>query len=171
MLKKPNVFVTVVLVVFLFSSVLMAEEIKPTPPTPMTRKPIVVKWTTVEGVRYYYSGIKVGDSKSLETIISPLNDPEANRLLKVSRDSNSAGVFYIVASLPLIVGGLIWTGVSYNNGVNMDTGGEVGGGVIALVGLVGDYIGVFKIVESKTSQFAAVQRYNAIIHGDDETSW
>ncbi len=146
----------------------MAQEAKP---TPAARKPIIVRWNTMKGMNYYLSGVKVNDHASLEKIILPLNDPEATRLLKLSEDSKDSGVFFLVAGLPLTLGGGIVEGVAYNHGINSDTGAEVAGGIGLIVGLVGDYVGLFKLAESQTSQFAAVQRYNLIVTGNGDLSW
>lgn len=147
------------------TSIVRAQNVTPTA-TP-ARKPIVVKYRTMEGINFYYSGLKIGDNKELAKIIQPLNDPEINRLLKLSNDDVGSGTALLIAGTPVLVGGIVWSAVSYNGGNNIDTGGEIAGGAVAVVGAVLDYVGLFKFLEFHTARFAAVQRYNAIIHGDD----
>lgn len=171
MMKKGMVF-SLALGIFFVSSMLMAASKKPKvkPAPPEIRKPIVMKWTTLEGMRYYYLGLKIDDSKSMRSIISPLNDSEANRLLKVSSDSESSGVVFLVGGGVLTLGGLIGAASGPVDGDQVNTGQAIGIG-IALLGLVGDYIGIFKLTESETAQFSAVQRYNQVVHGDTDVSW
>ncbi len=172
MFRRMIVLMPVLFVGFLFHSVCGAQAARPTAaPTPEKRKPIVCKWTTLEGMRYYYSGAKIADDKSLGNLISPLNDPEANRLMDVSSGSHTSGVVLLVGGSVCLVGGLVVAGSNYDNGSQALNSTGTSGLVIALAGLVGDYVGLFKIEESRTAQFAAVQRYNAIVHGDDETTW
>ena len=67
----------------------------------------------------------------------------------------------------MVLGGIVMAASSSNSSPNSLDSQQVTGLVIALAGLVGDYAGIFKIAESYTSKFSAVQRYNAIVHGDD----
>lgn len=143
---------------------------KDSPATP-SRKPIVCKWTTLQGMCYYYDGLKVDDDQSMKNIISPLKDPEADRLLALSSNSRTAGIGFLAGGTLFLAGGLVLALDNYDS-VNrsFNSTGAVGL-VAAAAGLIGDYIGAFKLVQSRTSRFAAVQRYNAIAHGDAPTSW
>jgi hypothetical protein len=72
-----------------------------------------------------------------------------------------------------LIGGGIIIGSDPNaqNNSNTIDGQETVGGVMSLVGLVGDLVGVFKITDSKADQFNAVQRYNAVIYKNRQTTW
>lgn len=140
------------------------------PPLPtVKRKPIVMKWETIGGIRYYFSGIQIKDHDSLVHVIEPLNDPDANQLLSDSKHSGDASVFWLVSGCAVMVGGLVLVGTDPNvtNHQNVVDGQEVAGLVICGVGLVGGYVGLFKMIDSKAEEFEAIQRYNAVIHGDD----
>ncbi|GEM_PF-2000136 len=174
MLKKTAAFFSVLILAFLLQSVGSAQTPQSaTAPQPEKRKPIVSKWTTLDGMRYYYAGVKVADDDSLKNLISPLKDPEANRLLDVSSGSHTAGVVFLVGGTACLIGGLSMAGGNYDSNSQSFNSTGTAGLVVALVGLVGDYVGVFKLEESMTSKFAAVQRYNALVRGEDEavTSW
>lgn len=133
------------------------------------RQPIVCKWTTLDGMNYYLSGDKVTDMKKLEPILSALHDPETDRLRALSNSSQHAGTVFLIGGTVLLIGGVAAVGSDPNsNGIDaQQTAGILG----VLLGLAGDYIGAFRLEESLTSKFAAVQRYNAVVHGDDLTSF
>jgi hypothetical protein len=172
MFKRTIIWMPALFAGFLFYSVGGAKTAQPTAaPTPEKRKPIVCKWNTLGGMRYYYAGLKIADGQSLKKIISPLNDPEANRLLDVSSGSHTAGVAFLIGGIPCLVGGLLTAGSNYDNTTRSLNSTGTAGLIVAAVGLVGDYIGAFKLQESKTSEFAAVQRYNVLVRGEEETSW
>lgn len=141
------------------------------PQAPLPRKPIVCKWTTLEGMRYYYDGLKIDDDQSLKNVISPLKDPEADRLLALSSSSRAAGIGFLAGGTLFLAGGLVVALDNYDSGNRSFNSTGAVGLVAAAAGLIGDYIGAFKLVQSRTSRFAAVQRYNAIVHGDLQTSW
>jgi hypothetical protein len=145
----------------------MAQDAKP---TPVIRKPIVMKWTTLEGLHYFFAGTNVDRLENLEGIISPLKDKEADRLLSLSESSTDSGTVCLVGGSALLLGGLFAVGAGGpdNNQLNNT---QTIGLVIAVVGAVGDYVGLFKLAESETAKFAAVQRYNQVIHGDTDVSW
>ena len=139
------------------------------PPAPAKRQPIVCKWTTLDGMNYYLAGDKVTDTKKLQPIISDLHDPEADRLIKLSAQSKDSGILFLAGGTVLLIGGggLI---VTDPNSGSLDEK-QTFGLALVLAGLAGDYLGAFKLEESLTSKFAAVQRYNAVVHGDDLTSF
>lgn len=145
----------------------------PAPTAAETRKPIVCKLTTLEGMQYYHLGSKIDGDDKLWPLLAPMNDPEINRLVGVSKGSHTAGVVLLVGGTGLLVGGLVVAGDNYNNQTQSFNSSATTGLLLALVGAVGDYVGAFKLDESLTSKFAAVQRYNALVRGEDETvtSW
>jgi hypothetical protein len=171
MTKNPVSFCSALLLAFLFHSVSMAQPPQPTP-APEKPQPIVTKWTTLEGMVYYHDGVRIKDDDSLKTVVSALNDPEANRLLDVSSTSHTAGVVLLVGGSAVLIGGAVVAVNNYNIASHsLNSSGAVGV-VIALAGLVGDYIGTFKLKESQTSKYAAVQRYNVIVRGEqEEAGW
>ena len=146
MFKRMIVWMPVLLMGFLLHSVCEAQTAQP---TPEKRKPIVCKWNTLGGMRYYYAGLKIADGQSLKNIISPLNDPEANRLLNVSSGSHTAGVAFLIGGIPCLVGGLLTVGRNYDNTTRSLNSTGTAGLIVAAVGLVGDYIGAFKLQESE----------------------
>lgn len=145
----------------------------PPVPAPGKRKPIVMKWETMGGIRYYFSGIQIKDRESLEHVIGPLNDPAANQLLVDAKHSQDASVFWLISGGVAMIGGLVMIGVDANvvNKTDQVDGQEIVGGVIACLGLVGDYVGLFKMIDAKADEFEAIQRYNAVVHGDDLESF
>lgn len=167
--KKTSTLIAVLLGFLFTQSILMARETKPTPTATPAHEPIFMKWAVIGGMNYFHSGVKVNDYESLEAIILPLNDPEATRLLKKSKESNDSGVAFLVGGGILTVGGLVAVLVDPNTNPNynyIDTQQAIGLSA-ALVGLVGDYIGIFRLEDSKTEQFSAVQQYNAVVHGEE----
>lgn len=162
--------------ILLSQSVLTAQEAKPAtvPPPPASgNKPIVVKWVVLGGMNYYQSGLNVSDNKSLEAIIDSLNDAKATQLLKKSESSHDAAVVWLVGGGVFFVGGLVTVFVDPNTNStynSIDTQQVVGLSGM-LVGLVGGYVGAFKFADSQTEKFAAVQQYNAVVHGDDLSSY
>jgi len=164
-MKKKLVFA--VLAGFLgIASITAAQEATPAV-SPEKRKPIIVKYTTINGINFYYSGLKLKSNNDLRKVMGPQTDPELNRLLKLSDDDFSSGTAFLIAGTPVLAGGIVFAVVSYNGGNNIDRTGQAVGWSGALVGLVVDYIGIFKFFEAHTSRYAAVERYNAILHGDD----
>ena len=169
MLKKTSTLLTVLLGILFSQSVLMAQKVKPTPAATPARKPISMKWGVFGGMNYYHAGVRITDDKSLEAIINPLGNAKASQLLKDSENSEGTGVFLLVGGTVLMVGGLVTNGVDTtptNNGNTLDTQQAVGLSV-ALAGVVVDLIGAFKVDDARTEKFAAVQQYNAIVHGEE----
>ncbi len=149
----------------LFGNVpLMAQEIKP---TPLLQKPIVCKWTTLGGMRYFFAGKRI-EGKDLEQTIFSLKDMEATKLLKQSEDCETLGWFGIGIGVPLMVAGVVGLANTATNNPN------VVNPLWASTGLGGAVIGVagsFLLIQGRTSQFAAVQRYNAVIHDEGDMSF
>lgn len=136
-----------------------------TQPTPVQRQPIVCKWTTLDGMNYYLGGDKVTEMKKLQPILSALHDPETDRLAALSNSSQDSGTVFLIGGTVLLIGGVASIGSDTNSG-GIDAQ-QAAGIVGVLLGLGGDYVGAFKLEESLTSKFAAVQRYNAVVHGED----
>lgn len=173
-MNKRSVALLAVLLGSLISAPAWAKQKKapPAPPVVDVRKPIVCKWTTMEGMKYYYSGAKIEDRRSLGEIVSTLHDPEVDRLWRVTTSSEDVGVIFSISGGALFLGGLGIAMSSPNFTSNSTTldGTETAGLIVTLGGLVAGYVGIFKLEESNTSKFAAIQRYNAVIHGDDTLS-
>jgi hypothetical protein len=150
------------LIVFVGNPLLGAQE---TVSASQPKKAIVCKWTTLGGMKYFLSGQKV-DGKDLEQTVFSLKDAEATRLLKQSEDSNTLGWIGIGGGGALMVAGLI--------GLNQDNHPNTVNPVWATAGLGGTVIavaGAFLLQQGRTSQFAAVQRYNQVIHGEVDMSF
>ncbi len=174
MLGKTAAWMIILLIGFLSPSLGLAQTAQPTTaPAPEKRHPILMRWKTLLGIHYYYLGVDVKGYDGLKNIISPLNDPEASRLLTNSRDENQTGAIFTVGGLAMMVGGVVIAGVDPNAQKNPDVidGQETAGLVVSAVGLVGAVVGAFKITDSKADEFNAVQRYNEVVHGDDQTTW
>ena len=135
-------------------------------PAAEKRKPIVVKFKTMQGLQYFHAGKKLEKLADFQDIVTPVKDGECDRLLKESGSDETTGVVLLVAGGAVLVGGVV-VGVSDPYRGDTLDGQQTVGLIIGLAGLVGDYVGIFKIVDAQTAKFAAVQRYNAIIHGDD----
>ncbi len=183
MFKRPLTLAAVLVGAFLIHSLVLAQTPIPTPEVHKVpklpkvsksvkkRKAIVVKFTTVEGLRYYYAKEELKDFVSVDKLIRTLNDAEANRLLGVSKSSGDVGVPLLVGGIGVLVLGL--SVIASDN--NLQTGNgqidsQVSAGIgVGLVGLVLEYVGAFELAQAETSKFAAVQRYNAVIRGEDET--
>jgi hypothetical protein len=152
--------------------ILMAQEAKPTP-APVKRKPIHMRMETAKGIHYFYEGAKVDGLENLDKIISPLHDTEADRLVALSKSSNSSGVAFIIGGGVFFAGGLVVAATDPNfskqNAV-LDTQEGIGLGTL-LVGVVGLYVGIFKVTDARSAEFNAVQRYNDVVGGGNETSW
>jgi hypothetical protein len=151
---------------------LNAQEAQPSP-TPAKRKPITMEMTVPRAIHFFYSGMELKNLEDLKGVISPLNDPEANRLLEDSKNSNSTGVVLISGGGVVVVGGVVIAATDPNftkQNATIDTQEAIGLGTV-LAGLVVVYMGAFKIEDSKADEFNAVQRYNAAILGDGVATW
>jgi len=172
MLKKISIGMMTLLVSFLSTSLCSAQAPPPLP-TPETRKPIVMQWKSLEGVHYYYLGKNVDDFDSLGKIIYPLHDYEASRLLTDSKNSNDSGTLFTVGGLAVVLGGevLFWTDPNSRTNSNNIDAQQGTGFVLSLGGLACALVGAFQLGDSQADQFNAVQRYNAVVHGDDQAGW
>jgi len=151
---------------------LNAQETKPMP-TPAKRKPIHMRMETAKGIQYFHEGAKVDGLENLDKIIAPLHDTEADRLVALSKSSNGSGVAFIIGGGVFFVGGLVVAGTDPNfskQNAALDTQEGIGLGTL-LVGVVGLYVGIFKISDARAAEFNAVQRYNDVVGGGNETSW
>lgn len=142
----------------------------PPPPPPMAlRHPIVAKWTTLQGMRYYHEGFEL-DGKmgpTLGSVIYSLNDPQATALLRKSENDESVGLFGSIGGSGLFLTGLFTS--NYNqqtNQINISPASAI----LMSVGLVTEFIGDLVLIESRTSKFAAVERYNQVVRGEDDPS-
>ena len=141
----------------------------PPPPLVPMHKPIVAKWTTVQGMRYYHDGFLLDEGKgpTLDSVIYSMNDAQASALLHKSENDESLGLFSYVGGGALFIGGLLST--NYNEQTrqwNVSTGSVV----VMGLGTVVEFVGRLLISESITSKFAAVQRYNQVVRGEDDPS-
>ncbi len=104
MFKKYFCFLCLIMGWLPGGKLLFAQETKA---APILKKSIVYKWTTLEGMNYYFSGLKVTDYKNLEKIILPMDDPESTRLLRQSEDSRIWGSGGILSGdVIFIIGGV-----------------------------------------------------------------
>ena len=159
----------------------------PQPVTPQNLSPIEFKQTGTDkkpSEEFYYEGHRLQNYQQIKAVIVPLNDTEANRLLKTASSQNSTGdVFEIGAGL-LVVGGVVYyataTGTSTTttgtfHGVPLSStiytppnetlawvmGGA--GGALAIIGL---------ILEGNASQnlHGAVIHYNHLVAPEQNLS-
>jgi hypothetical protein len=124
-------------------------------------KPIETHYTTLSGLSYSMDDEALLRDKDFETLIFPLNDYEAIRLLKRSESSASTGeIFKIVGAAGLLTGltGLLTSPSSQRTPFWI---AAVGGGISFDIG------GLFQ-TESQTTKFGSVQRYNRFARGEEQ---
>ncbi len=57
---------------------------------------------------YYYKGLKLESFQQLKAVLDPLNDPEADRLLRSSADNDNTGMAFLVEGGLLCAAGFIY---------------------------------------------------------------
>jgi hypothetical protein len=124
-------------------------------------KPIEIHYTTLAGLTYSINDEVLLNNKDFETLIFPLNDYEAIRLLKRSESSASTGgVLQIIGVGGLLTGitGLLTSSPSQRTPFWITA---IGGGISLDIG------GLFQ-TESQTTKFGSVQRYNRFARGEEQ---
>ncbi|HET9869766.1 MAG TPA: hypothetical protein VFR02_04650 [bacterium] len=129
------------------------------------RQPILAKWTTLEGMRYYYDGVLLDNGKGLglAQVLYPLNDGQATGLLRKSEDDESLGLGAVLGGSLLMGAGLL---TSDYDQANRQVHVPVGSAIALIVGIVADFAGGLWLEESRTAKFAAVERYNQVVRGE-----
>ncbi len=173
MFSKYAAFITVL---FLAYSICGAQTVQPTTaPAPAAgkRKPITMEWGGLNGIHYYYAGYKADGVEGLSGIITSLHDPEATRLVAAARNDENTGGLFTVGGLVFLAAGAIVVGTDPNSQkTTQDIDGRQAAGLgMSLAGLVGGVFGLLNLDDAKADEFNAVQRYNAVVRGEDETSW
>jgi hypothetical protein len=145
-----------------FASSLRAQDSAEATPSPLT-----THWTTLDGMQYLQND-KVLNGAELKTVIESLNDPQASALLSKSESDETVGFIGLGGSLIFSVGSLFFPNTHiYVVGLDISTPYLP----IAIPGAVLGVAGGLLVLESGTSKYAAVQRYNHVTHQSDSITW
>jgi hypothetical protein len=138
---------------------------------PGNRQPITFR-NAMEGMDYFYSGEKISGDQGLKSIISPVHNPKADRLLAKAGSEESFGMPLFVGGGGLVlVGGALFSSNTANINTGELDGWQKAGLGAALVGLTGMLVGYIPLEDSVKDRFNAVQSYNDSIHWAQPSSW
>jgi hypothetical protein len=126
------------------------------------KSPIQTHWS-FWGMDYTLAGEKLNSFQDFSDALEPQNDPEINRLLADSREKNSLGeIGRLVGTL-----GVGWGGVNllFNNSSSTRSTHVT----VLLSGVGLDLLASLFMDDSRTEKYNAVQRYNALVRGEDSS--
>ena len=124
-------------------------------------QPIQTEFRTIGGLKYMFEDRKLKSYKDFEGVISKAGDPEATRMLGVSRSSRKASGFYGLLGLSAVVAAAL-TLPDHHNVFDDGTGTSSA----LLIGGAGLFtVSNFYDLRSQTARFNAVQRYNQVALG------
>ena len=139
-----------------FASSLWADDIQ------WKKTPIQTRWSFWDGMEYSLNGEKLSGTSSLEDAIFPLNDPESTRLLKNSETTGwIGGIGWTLGTLTAGwgAGNLLFNDSPSTNSTHV---------AFLLTGLGVDLIASLWGLDSQSSKYNAVERYNRVVRGEDQ---
>ncbi len=136
-------------------------------------QPIEVKtfgWGNHASNGYYYEGMPLTDPRDFERVIHPLNDPQANQLLRTASDEGGWGTGLLVGGIAVEAAGwvdftVVMTSLASDTG---DKGPDLGPSLAMILGGTGLWVGGLLLdVNASNDRYNAVNRYNYVVqHGN-----
>jgi hypothetical protein len=118
-------------------------------------------------VEYSLNGEKIEHYRDFKSLIYPLNDPEASKLIRDSEDNDLAWwIFFSAGTVAGLDAALFYKPLPL---LNVDFIDRISTGLTIAQFLWGPGMLFGSLAQSQ--KFNAVQRYNKLVEGEKETSW